>query len=65
MRVTKDQMCWPTVEAAALGRIDELRVSLETARKDDVERLQGEVAGLRWLLRQAEPPTIPLLTSME
>lgn len=54
--ITRDSICWPSVEAAIDARIHELHRDLETAPIDQVSRLQGEIAGLRWLLLIAEPP---------
>ena len=62
--ITKDAVCWPTVETAIEERIFELHLDLETAPPELVPRLQGELTALRWLVQQAETPTIPKLTSM-
>ena len=56
MAIVKDHLCWPSVHAAIHERIAEIAFDLETADADRVPRLQGEVAGLRWLLREAETP---------
>lgn len=48
-----------------MERIEALRFSLENAPLHMIERMQGEVAALRWLLLQAEAPTIPKSTSMD
>lgn len=63
--IHKDTLCWPTVEAACMERIDALHEDLETAPPDRVPRLQGELVALRWVLLQAEPDPIPKSTSMD
>lgn len=63
--ITKDSVCWPSVEYTALSRIDELRADLETAPGEMVAGLQAEIRALRWLLRQADPPAPTPITSLE
>lgn len=63
--ITKDNVCWPTVEAEIDNRLAALRLDLETAPADKVTSLQAEIRALRWLLQQAEPPLIPPLTALE
>lgn len=54
--IQTDQVCWPTVERAIAERIDVLHLELETVQLDRVPSIQGEIAGLRRLLKQAERP---------
>lgn len=54
--IVRDAMSWPSVERAVLERIHAVHLDLEGAPADKVPRLQGEIAGLRWLLSAAEPP---------
>lgn len=54
--IVKDSVSWPSVERAVLKRIAEVHLDLEGAPGERVPRLQGEIAGLRWLLSAAEPP---------
>lgn len=58
--LTADRVCWPRFEALANERIEELRTMLERARHDDLDRLQGEIAGLRWALSLTDPPPVPI-----
>lgn len=63
--ITKDSVCWPTVELAINDRLADIRIDLETAPTDKVPSLQAEIRALRWLLQQAEPPLMPPLTSLD
>lgn len=65
MQITKDSVCWPSVETAVLSRIDELKADLETAPTERVVSVQAEIRALRWLLRQADPPQPVPITPLE
>ena len=59
--ITKDSICWPTVETTSAERIESIRADLETAPPDKVTGLQAEIRAFRWLLMQAETPApLPL-----
>jgi len=57
--IERDTQCWPQVERAIDARIQYLRTDLETAPLMRIERIQGEIEALRWLLRQADAPPVP------
>lgn len=63
--ITRDNICWPTVEAACNERITALHLDLEACPPDRIPRLQGEIAALRWLILQSELPEILKSTSMD
>jgi hypothetical protein len=50
-------LSWTGIKPALLKQIEKLRSDLEQVGMDPVttEGIRGEIAGLRWLLRQAEP----------
>lgn len=56
--ITRDAMCWPSVETWVMARIDQLRDDLETVPSSApgrVAEIQGRIASLRELIQAAEP----------
>jgi hypothetical protein len=63
--ITKDNVCWPSVESTCMERLEAIHLDLESASPERVTRLQGEAAALRWLLIQADPPPQPKTTPID
>lgn len=55
MAITRDAVCWPTVEQHLMARLLQIQLDLETAPAPVVPRLQGACAELRLLIQEAEP----------
>lgn len=48
---------WQIMRPRLLDRIEELREQLERGgNADEDNKTRGEIAGLRWLIAQVEPP---------
>jgi hypothetical protein len=61
-QIRRDAVGWPTVEAWALARIEQLRNSLEKVSPDNPTKfaaIQGRIEELRHLLKQGEPEETP------
>lgn len=50
MTVLRTQLPWHYVEEQASKRIEDLRTRLETAPCDKIATIQGEIAGIRYVL---------------